>query len=166
MQTIEVPDFNQPPYAQSRVRHRWQPLAWLFGSVFACLAISGWLVSGENLFLVSGAVLVVAIPFVARGFLLTVERATPITVQTDGIHTYDGFGAKAFVRWQDIKRTRNMILWPGLKWLLLDDGRGYMKLAGVPVFMKDKSGFYQEVLKLVGEDHVLAVALRDNGFRK
>ena len=59
-----------------------------------------------------------------------------------------------------------MFCWPGLKWLLLDDGRSYFVLAGIPIFMKDKQGFYQDVVKFAGKEHVLVKALERNGFGK
>ena len=148
----------------SRVRHRWQPFAGLFAILFGVLALVGWFLDGEILFVVVGIAAMVAVPFICAEFLKTIEKSAPISVQSDGIHTYDGMGSKAFVRWSQIKRVRNMWLSPGLKWLLLDDGRGYIKLAGIPVFIKERSAFYREVVKAVGEDHIVSKALRENGF--
>ena len=123
--------------------------------------------SGEPWFVLLGLIgTAIAAPLLSLLFLKSIEQLAPIRVRVEGIETYDGFGRKVFVRWQDIKRTRNMILWPGLKWLLLDDGRGYFWLAGIPVFLKDKPAFYRDVVDVAGKDHVIVAALQRNGFGK
>src|SRR5689334_18774762 len=96
---------------ESVIRHRWQPLAWMLGSVFGGLTLLGWMVSGNVGFLVFGIISIAVIPFLAREFLKSVEKIAPIMIQVDGIHAYDGFGVRAFVRWQDIRRIQKMVLW-------------------------------------------------------
>jgi len=136
----------------------------MLSTIFASLTTLGWLTSGNIVFLIVGVSLVVIIPFVVREFLKSLEKITPIVITADGIHTYDGFGVKAFVRWQDVRKTGNMILWPGLSWLLLDDGRNYFRLAGIPLFVEDRNALYEQIVRMAGEGHVVAVSLRERGF--
>ena len=57
-----------------------------------------------------------------------------------------------------------MIIWPGLRWILLDDGKPYLKMAGIPVFILDRATFYDDVVAVVGQHHVVSLALKRNGF--
>lgn len=88
----------------------------------------------------------------------------PISIEEGGLRTYDGFGLPAFVEWQKVKRIRRISFGLGVKWLLLDDGRPFLKLAGMPVFVEDKADVLRQVKANAGAEHVLTRALEKNGF--
>lgn len=153
--------------SENRVVHRWEPLAMFFGFWFGLLFGLIVLAEGNAWFHIYYLVwIAIFLPFFSFAFVRTIEWLTPIHVRAEGIDTYNGFGLKAFVRWENIRGTRNMFGWPGLKWLLLDDGKSYFVLAGIPTFMKDKEAFFQDVVRYAGTDHIVVKALETNGFDK
>ena len=93
-----------------------------------------------------------------------IDIINPIVLEKDGITCYTGFGIRARVRWKDVESTRNLILWPGLKWIFLNDGRKILKRPCIPIFVKDRDLFLSEVEKAVGKDHIVTRRLRENGF--
>ena len=155
---------NEPKSLNAPVRHKWTGLASLFSSLCG-LMILVELFTDHSPFIYAFALITLGVsPFLCIQFFRTIERNSPIIVEKDGIRTYDGFGIKAFVRWEDIKSTRKMVIWPGLRWILLDDGKPYLKMAGIPVFSLDRATFYDDVVAVVGQHHVVSLALKRNGF--
>jgi predicted signal transduction protein with EAL and GGDEF domain len=93
-----------------------------------------------------------------------IDFVTPLVIESDGIRCYTGFGAPATVKWKDVKTTRNLIFWPRLKWIFLNDGRNVFIRPCIPVFIQNKELFFSQVVKAAGEDHLVVKRLRENGF--
>ena len=148
----------------SHLRHRFWPLASIF-MTFGSLALLVSLIPKFQLIIFVGSLALFALgPILSYLFLRQIELLSPVIVEPDGIRTYDGFGFKAYVRWDQIKSTQNMVVWPGLKWILLNDGRGLLRTACIPLFVEDKDSFFREVAESAGENHVVVKVLRENGF--
>lgn len=150
--------------SSAKVEHRWQPFASVLVTLTAIVIAANGRSIGWDLALVLFVLSAIALSIASAYGMKAIDKAMPIEVMPDGLKCYDGIGNPAFVRWDEVKRTRNMILWPGLRWIMFDDGRGYMSLPGIPAFMKNRRAFYDEVESILGESHVVCVSLRKSGF--
>ena len=149
---------------RSLVKHATWPYTFLLAMVFSLALLILTIAEGTIFFLFFGLFAIPVFPLVSFALFKLIEKFTPIVVETDGISTYSFLGMRTFVRWNDVTKIKNFVLGPGLKWILLDGGRSYLKLPCVPIFVKDRATFYRDVFNSAGETHIVTQTLRENGF--
>jgi hypothetical protein len=150
---------------RSHVKHATWTYTFFLAMVSALALLILSIGEGTTFFLFIGIFAIPVFPLVSFVLFKLIEKFTPIMVETDGISTYSFLGMRTFVRWNDVTKIKNFVLGPGLKWILLDDGRPYFKLACVPIFVKDRPAFYRDVFNSAGETHIVTQTLRGNGFQ-
>lgn len=152
------------PEKRCLVKHAIWPYAFFLAMVFSLALLILTIAEGTTFFLLLGLFAIPALPPISFVLFKLIEKFTPIAVEADGISTYSVLGMRTFVRWNDVTKIKNFVLGPGLKWILLDDGRSYLKLPCVPIFVKDRTTFYRDVFNSAGETHIVTQTLRENGF--
>ncbi|MGI8922524.1 MAG: hypothetical protein ACR2HJ_00555 [Fimbriimonadales bacterium] len=150
------------------IRHLWQPVAVFFGlASIVPLAFSFALEPSDDPAIISIvlALLVLAAP-VAWLSAKLMDEIGWIMVEPEGIRGYNSLGLRSLARWDRIRKVRNLTLMPGMiNYLVLDDGRGYFLSVCMPLYIERKTEFYAQVASFAGDDHLLAKALRERGFR-
>jgi hypothetical protein len=150
--------------APIQVKHDWRPYAvgMVIISVIEILVL--FFVNRDIAILIVGSMILPVVLLLCILVIKFIDFITPVVLESKGVRCYTGFGMRTSVQWKDVKATRNFIIWPGLKWIFLDDGRKIINRACIPIFIQDKSRFFREVAMAAGEDHVVVKALRENGF--
>ncbi len=147
-----------------KFKHDWRPFA-IGMQVISIVEILIYYVLNGNPSILTVGIAILPIMLLSNILLVRfIDFITPLAIERGGIRCYTGFGSPATVKWSEVKSTRNLIIWPGLKWIFLNDGRNVFTRACIPVFIQNKELFYSQVVKAAGEDHVVVKVLRENGF--
>lgn len=92
------------------------------------------------------------------------DMAFPSAVSESGVRGYTFFSLPKSVAWDRIRGVKALNLWPCLPYLAVLDGDGFSKRVILPMYSTNQKAFYDRVVELQGEEHPLAVGLREHGF--
>lgn len=149
-----------------KVKHDWKSFAMgmVVISVFEILILF-W--ADRNIaYLLFGLAVLPLVPLWCILVIKFIDWVTPLALEEGGIRCYTGLGIRTSVRWKDVKATKSLVFWPGLKWIIFDDGRRFFTRACLPIFVQNRASFLHEVAKSAGDDHIVVRVLRENGFGK
>jgi energy-converting hydrogenase Eha subunit A len=153
------------PSSSLEIRHRWETFA-----VFYLLWIPLGIAVGSTVMKISleatiGGAILGAIAGVVTAIVMAwaLDKVTPVHASAQGLQAYDFFGRRSVVDWSQVTRTRNLTLWPGVRWILLDDGRRFTRCTLLPTFVKNAPSVMEAIATFAGDEHPVTLALARQG---
>ncbi|MDQ2985671.1 MAG: hypothetical protein M3R13_02980 [Armatimonadota bacterium] len=93
-----------------------------------------------------------------------IDDIIPIRMYEGVLRTYTSLSTTVAVGWEKMRKVSTLTIAPGLSYLVLNDGRPYLLRGLIPLFISNRSEFYEDLVNVVGEDHIVTKALKARGF--